>query len=404
MIARLMPALLLTAAIYGQDKLSAFPARVTLDSGLDSHAVIALRTDSQGLTRDVTGAVVVEFAPPGIAQFDRGMLLPKRNGEATVTLRHDNLTTTIKVTVNNTEASPPISYRNDIIPILTRAGCNSGACHGAASGKNGFGLTLFGFDPGKDLRALTRDYRGRRLDCADPKASLILTKPTTQVRHKGGKRFEANSEMWHKIRSWIAAGAIDDGANPKHPLPELKRLQVEPRELVLGGAGQKSKLVVTAEYSDGSLRDVTDLALISSSNPTSATVKDGLITSNKRGEAFMLARFGYLAQVANIIVLPNSDQWEAPKMQSNLELSSAETHAANRLSKPWHSSLPSGPGRITGPNLGVLCTSAVTIWPPSILSLRCSRAAPRYRWLLVSWPSTSQTPCTTRSSYRTCRA
>ena len=320
MIARLMPALLLTAAIYGQDKLSAFPARVTLDSGLDSHAVIALRTDSQGLTRDVTGAVVVEFAPPGIAQFDRGMLLPKRNGEATVTLRHDNLTTTIKVTVNNTEASPPISYRNDIIPILTRAGCNSGACHGAASGKNGFGLTLFGFDPGKDLRALTRDYRGRRLDCADPKASLILTKPTTQVRHKGGKRFEANSEMWHKIRSWIAAGAIDDGANPKHPLPELKRLQVEPRELVLGGAGQKSKLVVTAEYSDGSLRDVTDLALISSSNPTSATVKDGLITSNKRGEAFMLARFGYLAQVANIIVLPNSDQWEAPKMQSNNEI------------------------------------------------------------------------------------
>ena len=122
MIARLTPALLLAAAIYGQDKLSAFPARVTLDSGLDSHAVIALRTDSQGLTRDVTGAVAVEFAPPGVATFERGMLRPKRNGEATVTLRHENLTTTIKVTVNNTEASPPISYRNDIIPILTRAG------------------------------------------------------------------------------------------------------------------------------------------------------------------------------------------------------------------------------------------------------------------------------------------
>lgn len=320
MIIRLLPLLSLATAVCGQDKLTAYPSRVTLDSALDSHRIVALRTTQQGLTKDVSKMVDVQFAPTGIVTFDKGRLVPKHNGETTVTLRHDNLTSTIKVIVQNAQVAPPVSYRNDVIPILTRAGCNSGACHGAASGKNGFGLTLFGFDPGKDLRALSRDYRGRRLDCSDPDASLILTKPTRQVQHKGGKRFEPGSEMWHKIRSWIADGAPDDGANAKAGVPELVGLRVEPRELVLGGPMQQASLVVTAEYNDGSLRDVTDLALISSSNPTSATIEDGTVTSDKRGEAFMLARFGYLAQVANVIVLPNAAAWKAPEMQSNNEI------------------------------------------------------------------------------------
>lgn len=320
MIARLMPLLLLSAAICGQDKLTAYPARVTLDSALDSHRIVVLRTDPQGLTKDVTASVDIQFVPTGVASFENGRLIPKRNGETTATLQHNKRTATIKVTVQNAQVSPAVSYRNDVIPILTRAGCNSGACHGAASGKNGFGLTLFGFDPGKDLRALSRDYRGRRLDCSDPDASLILTKPTRQVRHKGGRRFEQGSEMWHKIRSWIADGAHDDGANAKTKVPELVSLQVEPRELVLGGPEQKASLVVTAAYSDGSLRDVTELALVSSSNPTSATIEDGTVTSKMRGETFMLARFGYLAQVANVIVLPNADAWQPPEMQSNNEI------------------------------------------------------------------------------------
>ena len=108
------------------------------------------------------------------------------------------------------KVAPPVSFRNDVIPVLTRAGCHGGACHGAAAGKNGFGLTLFGYDPAKDLRSLSRDYRGRRLDCAAPEQSLMLTKPTGEVRHKGGKRFERDSEMWETLRAWIADGATDD--------------------------------------------------------------------------------------------------------------------------------------------------------------------------------------------------
>lgn len=320
MIARLLPLLLLAATAYGQQRLLAFPARVTLDTGIDTHRVVALQKDEQGLTQDVTRKALVQFEPAGIAAFENGRLVPKRNGETIATVQHGNLSATIKVVVNNVQTTPPVSYRNDVIPILMRAGCNSGACHGAAAGKNGFGLTLFGFDPAKDLRALSRDYRSRRLDCADPDASLILTKPTGQVRHKGGKRFEPGSDMWHKIRSWIADGAVDDGEGPKNAVPTLVRLQVEPNELVLAGPEQIAPIVVTAEYSDGSLRDVTDLALISSSNPTSAVVEDGSVTSKKRGEAFLLARFGYLAEVANVIVLPNADKWQPPPMQSNNEI------------------------------------------------------------------------------------
>ncbi|MFT4841195.1 MAG: hypothetical protein ACJA0V_002324 [Planctomycetota bacterium] len=347
MTRRCLPWLLLAASVPAQEKLAqaqvekaravqakavhstltVYPTRVTLDSGLDTHRLVAQSTTAQGLTTDVSGALNVQFQPAGIATFREGRLVPLQNGETIATVRHDNLSATVKVTVQNATFEPPVSYRMDVIPILTRAGCNSGACHGAASGKNGFGLTLFGFDPKRDLRALSRDFRSRRIDCADPDTSLILTKPSGKVSHKGGKRIEPDSDMWHMIRSWIAAGASDDGDNDdgasddkKAPIPELVRLAVEPRDLVLAGPDQRAALVVTAEYSDGSLRDVTDLALMSSSNTSSATIEDGTVKSASRGEAFVLARFGFLAQVANVIVLPNAEPWQPPAMQANNEI------------------------------------------------------------------------------------
>ncbi len=320
MIYRFLPWILFAAAAVAQDKLTVYPTRVTLDSGLDNHRLVAQRTTEQGLTTDVSASLDVQFDPAGVAAFRDGRLVPLHNGETKATVVHDGMSTTVQVLVQNAKVEPPVSYRMDVIPILTRAGCNSGACHGAASGKNGFGLTLFGFDPKRDLRALSRDFRSRRIDCADPDASLILTKPSGEVKHKGGKRIEPDSDMWHQIRSWIADGAHDDGADAKAPIPELVRLAVEPPELVLAGPDQRAALVVTAEYSDGSLRDVTDLALMSSSNTASATVADGTVQSASRGEAFVLARFGFLAQVANVIVLPNADAWQPPAMQSNNEI------------------------------------------------------------------------------------
>ncbi|MCA8973590.1 MAG: DUF1549 domain-containing protein, partial [Planctomycetes bacterium] len=296
--------------------LHAYPARVTLDDGYDSHRLIAIRSDPQGPTHDVSSRIEVSFAPAGIADFHDGRLWPLRDGETTASVSCDGLSARVEVTVRGARSAPPVSFRNEVIPILTRAGCNSGACHGAAAGKNGCGLTLFGLDPAKDHRALTRDYRGRRLDCADPAASLMLTKPTGEVRHKGRKRLEPGGPQWQTLHDWITDGAIDDGDG----IEPLVALRVEPNELVLAGPERRAGIVVTAEYADGSLRDVTDLALISSSNPTSATVANGSITSAARGEAFVLARFGHLAAVTQAIVLAATEPWTAPPMTAHNEI------------------------------------------------------------------------------------
>jgi len=307
---------LCAATGVAQGGLTAYPPRVTLDSGLDAHRLVVVSSDDQGITVDVSAAAEVTFADSGVAAWRDGRLTPIGDGETTATVRHGGHEAVVQVTVRGAEVEPPVSYRNDVIPVLTRAGCNGGACHGAAAGKNGFGLTLFGYDPAKDLRALSRDYRGRRLDCAAPEQSLMLTKPTGEVRHKGGKRFERDGEMWETLRSWIADGAVDDGDG----VPSLVALQVEPEELVLAGPDQRSELVVTARYSDGSLRDVTSLALLSSSNPTSAKVDGGAVTSGARGEAFVMARFGYLTEVAQVIVLPDNKPWSPPVMEARNEI------------------------------------------------------------------------------------
>jgi hypothetical protein len=312
----LLAAALSASLALAQGGLTAYPPAVTLDSGLDAHRLVVVSSDRQGITIDVTKAAGVAFSKPGVAAWRGGALLPLGDGETVATVRHEGRRATVTVTVRGADIQPPVSFRNDVIPVLTRSGCNSGACHGAAAGKNGFGLTLFGYDPTKDLRALSRDYRGRRLDCAAPEQSLMLTKPTGEVRHKGGKRFERDSQMWETLRAWIAAGAADDG----DAAPTLVAMRVEPRELVLAGPEQQSQLVVTAEYSDSSLRDVTALSLMSSSNPTSAKVEGGAVTSGARGEAFIMARFGHLTEVAQVIVLPDAAPWSPPAMDQRNEI------------------------------------------------------------------------------------
>lgn len=310
------------AALFGafpvlaQDRLTVAPTRVSLEDAADFHRVVALRVDRDGLTTEVVDEVEVRFEPAGIAAYRAGRLHPLQDGATVAHFSLGDLTAQVEVTVRGAGVSEPVSFRNDVMPVLTRAGCNGGACHGAAAGKNGFGLTLFGFDPARDHRSLTRDLRGRRLDCADPEQSLMLGKPTGEVRHKGGTVLERGDPLWTELRTWIAEGAADDGDGVPGPVG----LSVAPAELVLAGPEQRARFVVTATYSDGSVRDVTDLALLSSSSPTTAAVDVDRVVSGARGEAFVLARFGHLAEVAQVIVLPNAEPWQAPVMDARNEI------------------------------------------------------------------------------------
>ncbi len=161
------------------------------------------------------------------------------------------------------------SFRNHVIPVLTRLGCNSGACHGAAAGKNGFKLTLRGYDPELDYAALTRQSLGRRVNQIEPAKSLLLLKPTMAIGHGGGKRMDVDSLEYKVIAGWIASGV----AAPAESDSRIVRLEVTPKASMLA-AGAEQRLKVLAHYNDGRIEDVTRWTKYSSADPSVASVDD----------------------------------------------------------------------------------------------------------------------------------
>jgi hypothetical protein len=181
-----------------------------------------------------------------------------------------------------------ITYELDVVPILTAAGCNSGACHGKSRGQNGFQLSLLGFDPDFDYAAIVKEARGRRVFPAAPDRSLVLEKPSGRVPHGGGIRLPADSDEYQLLRRWIAEGM------PRRTLsdPVLERITVSPDERLLH-ANEKQPITVTAHYSDGSTRDVTRLASYQSSDAGVVAVdKHGLVAAGSLpGEATIMSRY-----------------------------------------------------------------------------------------------------------------
>jgi len=185
--------------------------------------------------------------------------------------------------------APPVQFLNDVVPLLTRLHCNSGGCHGKATGQNGFKLSLLGFEPDFDYAALVSEARGRRLFPADPNQSLLLTKATGVVPHGGGRRLDTDSDDYRMLRDWIAAGA----PAPRPDDPRLVRLELEPKRGELQRNSQR-QLRVTAHFSDGTNRDVTRQSVYVSNVPEVADVDDsGLITTQPRVGLFaVMVRFG----------------------------------------------------------------------------------------------------------------
>src|ERR1051325_2618545 len=162
-----------------------------------------------------------------------------------------------------------ISFRNDVQPGLTKMGCNSGACHGALAGKNGFKLSLRGYDDAGDFRALTRDALGRRIVLEEPAKSLLLLKPTNIIPHKGGERFKPDSPEYRTLAEWIASGT----PGPMESDPIIQSIEIVPSHVVLK-PGMDQQLKVTAHFSDGSTQDATRLAKYTSADMTVASIDD----------------------------------------------------------------------------------------------------------------------------------
>ncbi|RFC42871.1 MAG: hypothetical protein DVB28_001697, partial [Verrucomicrobia bacterium] len=155
------------------------------------------------------------------------------------------------------------SFQRHILPVLTKAGCNTGGCHGALAGKGGFRLSLSAYDAAADYASITRDALGRRIETGDPLHSLLLTKPTAAAPHKGGRRLDPRSDDYRILAEWIAAGA----PGPRPDEPRLEKIEVLPAKLALK-KGEKAKLQVRAHYAGGLVEDVTRWAKFTSTDET----------------------------------------------------------------------------------------------------------------------------------------
>jgi len=204
----------------------------------------------------------------------------------------------------------PMTFRNDVMPVLTKAGCNTGACHGSARGRDGFHLSLFGYDPDGDYDRITREMGARRVNLAMPDQSLVLLKATGSVPHTGGKRFEPTSDFYKAVFQWLNAGAPHDPPN----LPKVTAVEIDPTEMVIEGDNGSRPLQVLARYSDGAVRDVTSLAVFFTNNePTARVSPAGVVTSGERGEAFVMARFDTTTVGTQVIVVPKDPAFTFPQ-------------------------------------------------------------------------------------------
>ena len=211
-------------------------------------------------------------------------------------------------------AAAPPSFRSDVMPVFFRAGCNAGTCHGSARGKDGFMLSLFGYDPKGDYERVVSDIAGRRVNTAIPEESLLLLKAVGAVSHTGGKLFERDSEYYKTLHRWIAAGAPDDSVMP----PEVVGITLPKQSVVFKKIGGHGTAHVTATYSDGSSRDVTNLARFFSNNPSVATIdKDGVVAAAGPGDTNVFARYSRFTVGAEVVVLPADKGFAWPNPPTN---------------------------------------------------------------------------------------
>ncbi|HEY8504655.1 MAG TPA: DUF1549 domain-containing protein, partial [Gemmataceae bacterium] len=200
-------------------------------------------------------------------------------------------------------AAPDVDFDTDVIPVLTRAGCNAGACHGAAAGRGGFRLSLFGSDPEFDHRSIVRELEGRRVNLASPDESLLLLKPTSAVRHGGGARLDLEGEGADLLRRWIASGAARAKAR------RLLDLRVSPEVHVADRPGGSVPLRATARFDDGSSRDVTRWTVFTPEDPSAVAIDGRTATAQllRRGRHVIVAR--YLDRVVPVqVIVPLSDR------------------------------------------------------------------------------------------------
>src|SRR5262245_12759288 len=275
------------------------PERIDLKHAFDYRQVLLTGILESGERVDVTRLAQFK-APANVAKVsERGQVRPVGDGAGNVEFAVEGKTGAIPLQVSGQKDKYNVSFVRDVMPTLSKMGCNAGTCHGSAQGKNGFQLSLRGYDPQFDHRALVDDIGGRRFNRAAPERSLMLMKPTGVVPHVGGVLTQPGDPYYKLIHGWIAPGVkLDLNAT------KVSKIEVSPAMNVIPLPGMKQQLTVWATYTDGSKRDVSAEAFLESSNIEVATMdKQGVVTAVRRGEIAVLARYEGNYSAATIIIM-----------------------------------------------------------------------------------------------------
>ncbi len=307
-------------------ELKILPTDVTLTGARANQRLLVVAEEDGRVIGERTAQAKFTSSHPAVASVDAtGVVRSVGDGEATITAMVDGKNAHVKVSVRKTKEPSAWSFRNHIVPMMTRAGCNSGACHGALAGKGGLKLSLRGYDPDSDHFALTRQALGRRIDRNEPGRSLVLLKPTQAVAHGGGQKILPDSADYRILADWIASGA----PGPRDADTRIQRLELLPPSAVLKPKATL-QILVRAWYSDGHSEDVTRWAKFNSSEDLVATVNaEGKATVSGHGEAAITVWYSNVV-AANRLAVPLPDALD-PKLFALVQPSSLPRGTSERI-------------------------------------------------------------------------
>ncbi|MSQ93849.1 MAG: DUF1553 domain-containing protein [Gemmataceae bacterium] len=304
------------------------PAAIEIKHQRHPHTLQVLGASVDGFALDLRTQAKYASADPKIASVDaEGWVRPIANGSTQITVNVAGVTKTVAVKVQLPPTEPPMSFRHEVMPVLSRGGCNSGGCHGYSLGKNGFKLSLRGADPDLDFLAITRDSMTRRLNFQSPETSLLLSKPAGDSPHEGGVRFARNSLSYEIVNKWIQQGAPGDLADKA----EVVSVRLLPDKLVLK-PGQKHRVQLIAQYDNGVSRDVTRLGILTANNNQYADVEgEGMVVAGDPGETAIVARFERVFAATSVMVLKADAKFTATPAPQDSFIDKHVIEKLNRL-------------------------------------------------------------------------
>lgn len=295
-------------------RITAWPESIDLKNAFDYRQLLLIGHLEDGQSVDLTRIAKLvnqDQISPLIEVSAQRTVFPKQDGQTRLRFEYEAMSIEVPVTITNASSVPEPGFVLDVQPVISRLGCNQGTCHGSKDGKNGFKLSLRGYDGLYDYRALTDDVEGRRFNRAAPDQSLMLLKASGAVPHVGGGLTQPGERYYEIIRRWIANGVKFDGESA----PRVSRIEIAPHNPYLPRAGLRQQITVEAHYTDGSIRDVTHEAFIESGNiEVVAAEEGGIVKLLRRGEAPILVRFegAYAATTLTVMGDRSGFVWSDP--------------------------------------------------------------------------------------------